>query len=81
MMQCVILDGNLLDEVVLDGNLLDELPFHSNLCVKDVKMMYLQISSDVTEKGIPVSATEMINIRCHTVYAGLMKATRIYIQG
>ena len=25
MMQCVVLDGNLLDEVVLDGNRLDEL--------------------------------------------------------
>ena len=34
MMQCVVLDGNLLDEVVLDGNILDELPMISNLCVK-----------------------------------------------
>ena len=50
MMQCVVLDGNLLDEVVLDGNLLDELPFDSKLFVKDVKMMYLQISSKVTKK-------------------------------
>ena len=41
MMQCVVLDDNLLDEVVLDGNLPDELPMISNLCVKDVKMMYL----------------------------------------
>ena len=50
MMKCVVLDCNLLDEVVLDGNLLDELPFDSNLFVKDVKMMYLQSSSEVTEK-------------------------------
>ena len=71
MMQCVVLDGNLLDEVVLDGNLLDELPMISNLCVKYVRMMYLQISSDVTEKIITVSAIEMINIICHNVYAGL----------
>ena len=41
MMQSVVLDGNLLDEVVLDGNLLDNLPMISNLCVKDVRMMYL----------------------------------------
>ena len=50
MMHYVVLDGNLLDEVVLDGNLLDELHFDSNLFVKDVKMMYLQISSEVAEK-------------------------------
>ena len=41
MMQYVVLDGNLHDEVVLDGNVLDELPMISNLCVKDVKMMFL----------------------------------------
>ena len=49
MMQTVVLDGNpldedngnLLNEVVLDGNLLDELPMISNLCAKDVIMMYL----------------------------------------
>ena len=49
MMSCVVLDGNLLYEVVLDGNLLDEFPMTSNLCVR---MMQLQISSDVTEKRI-----------------------------
>ena len=65
------MDGNLLYEVVLDRNLLDELPMISNLCVKDVIMMYLQISLDVTEKRIPVSVREMINIICHNVYAGL----------
>ena len=80
MMQYVILDGNLLDEVVLDGNLLDELPMISNLCAKDVRMMYLQISSDVAEKRIPVSAIKMINIICHNVYATFVKATRVYIQ-
>ena len=36
MMQCVVLDGNLFDEVVLD-----ELPMISNLCVKYVRMMYM----------------------------------------
>ena len=41
MMQYVVLDGNLIDEVVLDGNLLDELPMIRNLCVKDVKIMFL----------------------------------------
>ena len=49
MMQSVVLDGNLLDkfdgnlldEVVLDENLLDKLPMIRNLCVKDVRMMYL----------------------------------------
>ena len=66
--------------VVLDGNLLDEFPFDSNLFVKDVKMMFVQVSSDVIEKGIPVSAREMINIICHNVYAGLMKATRVWRQ-
>ena len=35
MMQCVVLDGNLFDEVVLD-----ELPMISNLCVR---MMYLYV--------------------------------------
>ena len=47
MMQCVVLDDNLLREVFLDGNLLDELLI-SNLCVKYVKMLYLQINSRVT---------------------------------
>ena len=87
MVQSVVLDGNpldeddgnLLDEVVLDGNLLDELPMISNLCAKDVRMMYLQIISDVTEKTIPVSARKMINIICHNVYATFVKATRVYI--
>ena len=41
MMQCVVLDGNLIDEVGLDGNLLDEVPMISNLCAKYVRMMYL----------------------------------------
>ena len=41
MMQCVVLDGNLLDEVVLVGNLLDEFPMIRNLCIKYVRMMYL----------------------------------------
>ena len=59
MMQYVVLDGNLHDEVFLDGNLLDEFPFDSNLFVKDVKMMFLQVSSDVIEKGILVIAREM----------------------
>ena len=80
MMQCVVLDGNLLDEDVLDGSLLDELPMISNLCVKDVRMMYLQISSDVTEKRIPISTRKMINIICHNVYATFVKATRIWMQ-
>ena len=71
MIQYVVLDGNLLDEIVLDGNLLDELPMIRNLCAKDVRMMYLQISLDVTEKIIPASAREMINIICHNVYTGL----------
>ena len=39
MMQSVVLDGNPLYED--DGNLLDELPMISNLCAKDVRMMYL----------------------------------------
>ena len=78
MMQCVVLDGNLLDEVGLDGNLLDELPMISNLCAKDVRMMYLQISSDVTEKQFPVRARKMINIICHNVYVTFVKETRVY---
>ena len=91
MMQYVVLDGNLLDEVVLDGNLLDEFHFDSKLFIKDVKMMFLQVNSDVTEKGIPVSAREMKQEIFLNVYAGLMKApckhtllgiqaTRVYIQ-
>ena len=70
-MKCVVLDGNQLDEVFLDGNLLDELPMIRNLFVKDVRMMYLQISLDVTKKIITTSAREMINKICHNVYAGL----------
>ena len=46
-----------------------KLSLDSNLCVKDVRMMYLQFSSDVTEKIIPVNSGEMINIICHNVYA------------
>jgi len=71
MMQCVVLDGNLLDEDILDGNLLDELPLNSNLCVNNVNMMYLQSSSEVTEKGIPVSARAIMNMVCHKAYVGL----------
>ena len=71
MMQCVVLDGNLLDEVVLDGNLLDELRFDSNLFFNDVNMMYLQSSSEVTKKEIPVSARVMMHKICHKEYAGL----------
>ena len=60
----------------------------SNVFVKDVKMMFLQVSSDVTEKGILVSAREMKQEIFLNVYAGLMKAmymplgiqaTRVYI--
>ena len=68
MMQSVVLDGNLLDEAVLDGNLLDEFPFDRKLFVKYVRIMYLQISSNVTKKIILVCAREMINIICHNVY-------------
>ena len=50
MMQCVVFDGNLLEEVILDGNLLDELPMIRKICVKYVRMMYLQISSEVTKE-------------------------------
>ena len=77
MMQYVVLDGNLLDEFVLDGNLLDELPFDSNLFVKYVKMMFLQVSLDVTAKGIPISAKEMKHEIFLNVYAGLMKGNRV----
>ena len=42
--------GNMMQCVVLDGNLLDELPMKRNLCVKYVRMMHLQISSEVTEE-------------------------------
>ena len=51
-----------------------------NLFVKDVKMMFLQVSSDVTEKGIPVSAREMKQEIFLNVYAGLMKETRVWMQ-
>ena len=77
MMQYVVLDGNLLDEVVVDGNLLMSCLLISNLFVKDVKIMFLQVSSDVTEKQIPVGAREMKQEIFLNVYAGLMKATRI----
>ena len=79
-MQYFVLDGNLLDDAVLDGNLLMSCCFDSNLFVKDVKMMILQVSSDVTEKGIPISAREMTNIRCHNVYTSLIKETRVWMQ-
>ena len=79
LLEYVVLDGNLLDEVFPDKNLLDESPMISNLCAKDVRMTYLQIISDVTEKTIPVSARKMINIICHNVYATFVKATRVYI--
>ena len=36
MMQCVVLD-----EDILDGNILDEFPLNSNLCINNVNMMYL----------------------------------------
>ena len=71
MMQCVVLDGNLLDEFFLDGNLLDESHFDRNLCVNDVNMMYLQSSSEVTEKGIHVCARAMMKMICHKAYVGL----------
>ena len=64
--------------IICHRNLLDELPMIRNLCVKDVIMMYLQISLDVTEKRIPISARKMINIICHNVYANFVKATRVY---
>ena len=63
--------------VVLDGNLLYELPFDSNLFVKDVKMMFLQVISDVKKKGIPVSARKMKQEIFFNLYAGLMKGTCI----
>ena len=66
--------------VVLDGNLLDEFPFDGNLFFKDVKFMYLQVSSDVTNKGIPVRDKGIIKINFQYVYAGLMKANRVYSQ-
>ena len=49
-----------------------------NLCVKDVKMMFLQVSSDVTEKGILVSVRKMKQEIFINVYAGLMKATHVW---
>ena len=48
-----------------------KLSLESNLCVNDVRMMYVQFILDVIEKRIPVSAGEMINIICHNVYASL----------
>ena len=59
MMKYVVLDGNLLDEVFLDGNQLDEFPMIRKLHVKYVKMMFIQVILDVTEKGILVSSREM----------------------
>ena len=79
MMQCVVLDGNLLDEDVLDGNLLDEFPLNSNLCVNNVNMTYLQSSSEVTEKGIHVSARAMMKMICHKAYAGFLHKSSVYI--
>ena len=43
-------------------------------------MMFLQVSSDVTEKGIPVSAREMKQEIFLNVYASLMMATRVHTQ-
>ena len=51
----------------------------STLFVKDVKMMFLQVNSDVTEKGILVSAREMKQEIFLNVYIGLMKETHVYI--
>ena len=78
MMQYVFLRGNLLDEVVLDGNLLDDLHFDSKLFVKDVKMMFLQVNSDVLEKGILVSVRKMKHEIFINVYTDLMNATRVH---
>ena len=64
--------------VVLDGNLLDYFHFNRNLFVKYVKLMYLQVSSDVTEKGILVRDKAIIKINFQYVYAGLMKETHIH---
>ena len=78
--------------VVLDGNLLDEFPFDSNLFVKDVKLMYLQVSSNVTEKGIPISGRgrndegKVSRNICRFdegnphIPAGSMKPSHVYIQ-
>ena len=65
--------------VVLDGNLFDVLPFDNNLFVKDVKMMFLQVSLDVSEKGILVSAKEMKHEIFINVYTGLMKETHVHM--
>ena len=46
MMQCLVFDGNLLDEVVLDRKLLGELPMIRSLCVKYVRMMYLVLNKE-----------------------------------
>ena len=40
--------------------------------------MFLQVSSDVTEKGIIVSAREMKHEVFLNVYTSLMKATRVH---
>ena len=50
-----------------------------NLCVKDVKMMILQVSSDVTQKGIPVSATETKQEIFLNVYISFMKVTHVWM--
>ena len=42
--------------------------------------MFLPVSLDVTEKGIPLSAREMKKVIFHNLYAGLMKATRVHTQ-
>ena len=49
----------------------------TNPCAKDVRMMYLQISSDVAEKRILVSAKKMINMMCHKEYAGLLRRSSV----
>ena len=43
-------------------------------------MMYLHVSSEVTEKGIPVSAREMKKVIFHNVNAVSMKVTSVHMQ-
>ena len=54
--------------------------FNSNLFVKDVKMTFIQVSSDVLEKGIPISSIKMKQEIFLNVYAGSMKATHVWRQ-
>ena len=51
----------------------------SNLCVKYVKMMFLQVSLDLTEKGSSVSAKEMKKEIFLNVYIGLMKENHVHM--